>query len=84
MNEREIRAAAETKARELTGLSDRAFLRSLRQKYVKLTEDRESPGGVETKKAWVATFEDSTHHEGGWIELVLDDDGTVLRVDQSR
>jgi len=84
MNEEEIKRIAETRAKELAKISDKAYLRSLGQRYVKVTEDRAKPGKVELKKAWVARFTDDTRYEGAWVELVLDEQGNVLRIEQSR
>ena len=84
MSEEEIRKIARDKVKEYVKLSDRAYLRSLRRKYVKLIENRGRPGKVELKKAWVARFVDDARYEGAWVELVLDDKGNVLRVEQSR
>jgi hydroxypyruvate isomerase len=83
VNENEIRGHAE-KAMSEYGLSDKAYLESIGQRYVKLVGDRHEPGKVETKKAWVARFIDDALYKGAWVELVLDDEGTVLRVDRSR
>lgn len=84
MDEEEIRKTAEDKVKEYVKLSDRAYLRSLERKYVKLIENRERPGKVDLKKAWVARFADDARYEGAWVELVLDEEGNVLRVEQSR
>lgn len=84
MSEEEIRRIAETKAKELAKISDKAYLRSLSQKYVKITKDRGKPGKVELTKAWVARFVDDSKYEGAWVELVLDEHGNVLRIEQSR
>lgn len=84
MSEEKIRKMAEDKVREYVKISDRAYLRSLRQEYVKLVENRGKPSKVELKKAWVARFADDARYEGAWVELVLDEKGNVLRVEQSR
>jgi hypothetical protein len=84
MKEEEIRRAAEERAREQVTLSDKAYLKSFGQKYVKLIADRGKAGEVELRKAWVARFVDDERYRGAWVEIVLDDDGQVLRVNQSR
>jgi hypothetical protein len=84
VDEEKIRKVAEDKVREYVKLSDGAYLRSLGRKYVKLIEDRGRPGEVELRKAWVARFVDDARYEGAWVELALDEDGNVLRVEQSR
>jgi hypothetical protein len=83
VDEKEIRKHAIEAMRE-HGLSDGAYLSSFREKFVKLVEDRRKPGKVEVRKAWVARFNDDAYYKGAWLEIVLDEDGTVLRVDQSR
>ena len=84
MEEETIKKIAEEKAKEYVRLSDKAYLQSFGQKFVKLIEDRRREGKVEMKKAWVARFVDNERYEGAWVEIVLDDNGKVLRVNQSR
>lgn len=84
MSEERVRKIAEEKIREYVKLSDKAYLQSLGQKYVRLAEKRGRPGKIELKKAWVARFVDNARYEGAWVELVLDEEGNVLRIDQSR
>lgn len=84
MSEAKIREIAKTKIREFHKLSDAAYMESMKQKYVKVTEDRARPGAVRIKKAWVIRFIDNQPHDGAWIEIVIDDDGNVLRVDKCR
>lgn len=84
MNEETIKRIAEEKVKEYVRLSEKAYLKSFGQKFVKLIEDRGRAGSVEIKKAWVARFVDDERYEGAWVEIVLDDDGKVLRVNQSR
>lgn len=84
MSKEEIRKIAEEKVKEFVKVSERAYLRSLGQKYVKLVGNRGKAGKVELKKAWVARFVDDARYEGAWVELVIDEKGNVLRVDQSR
>ena len=84
MEEETIKKIAEEKAKEYVRLSDKAYLQSFGQKFVKLIEDRRREGKVEMKKAWVARFVDNERYEEAWVEIVLDDNGKVLRVNQSR
>ena len=84
MNVEAIRKIAEKKIREKVKLTDKSYLESLNQRYVKVIEDRGKPGKVELKKAWVARFIDNGRYEGAWVELVLDEQGKVIRIDQSR
>ena len=84
MSEEGIRKIAEEKVKEYVKISERAYLRSFGQKYVKLIENRGKPGKFKLKKAWVARFVDDARYEGAWVELVLDEKGNVLRVEQSR
>ena len=84
MSEEKIQEIAKSKIREYEKISDEAYIESMKQKYVKITEDRARPGEVKTKKAWVVRFIDNKRYNGAWLEIVLDDDGKVLRVDKSR
>jgi hypothetical protein len=84
MSEEKVREMAEEKVKNYVKLSDRAYLKSFGQKYVKIADNREKPSKVEIKKAWVARFVDDALYEGAWVELILDDNGNVLRVEQSR
>jgi len=84
MDEETIKKIAEEKVREHVRLSDKAYLRSFGQKFIKLIKDRGKAGEVELKKAWVARFIDDSKYKGSWVEIVLDDDGKVLRINQSR
>ena len=59
MNVEAIRKIAEKKIREKVKLTDKSYLESLNQRYVKVIEDRGKPGKVELKKAWVARFIDN-------------------------
>lgn len=84
MSEQKILEIAKSKIRDYETVSNEAYIESARQKYVKITEDRAKPGEVKTKKAWVVRFIDNKRYDGAWLEIVLDDDGKVLRVDKSR
>ena len=84
MSEEKIREIAKSKVLEYERLSDEAYIESAKQKYVRTIADRSRPGEVKTKKAWVVRFVDDKRYEGAWIEIVLDDEGRVLRVDKSR
>jgi hypothetical protein len=73
-----------SKIEEYEKLSDKAYIESIQQKYVKHLKDRVNPGKPIIKKAWVVRFIDENKYPGAWIELVMDDNGEVLRVDRSR
>ena len=84
MDKEEIRKIAEEKIKEYVRLTDKAYLHSTDLKYVKLIENREKPGDVKLKKAWVARFIDDGKYKNAWVELVLDENGEILKFDQSR
>lgn len=84
MDKEEIRKIAEEKINEYVKLTDKAYLDSTNLKYVKLIDNREKPGDVELKKAWVARFIDDGRYKDAWAELVLDENGEFLKFDQSR
>jgi len=84
MNKEEIRKIAEEKINEYVKLTDKAILHSADLKFVKLIENREKPGDVKLKKAWVVRFNDDGKYKDAWAELVLDEDGEILKFDQSR
>lgn len=84
MDKEEIRKIAEEKINEYVRLTDKAYLRSTDLKYVKLIDNRGKPGDVKLKKAWVVRFIDDGKYKDAWVELVLDENGEILKFDQSR
>lgn len=84
MENEEIRKIAREKVNEYTTLTDKAQVSSIDLKYVKLIDNREKPDDVTIKKAWVVRFVDDGKYKDFWIELALDDNGEILKVEQSR
>ena len=84
MEKEEIRKIAEERISEYAKLTDKAYLRSIDLKYIKSIENREKPGEVKINKAWVVRFIDDGKYKDAWIELMLDENGEILKVDQSR
>jgi hypothetical protein len=66
MDKEEIRKIAEEKINEYVRLTDKAYLRSTDLKYVKLIDNREKPGDVKLKKAWVVRFIDDGKYKDAW------------------
>ena len=84
MDKKEIKKLAKEKIKKYVKLTDKAYLRSTDLKYVKIIENREKPGEVKLKKAWVVRFIDDGKYKDAWVELVLDENGEILKFDQSR
>ncbi len=84
MNRSEIRDIAKEMIAEYVTLTDKAYLVSLTQKHIKITQDRKTPGAVELQKAWIARFIDDGLYKDAWIELALDEQGKFLRITRSR
>lgn len=84
MSEDKIRRIAMSRVRDYEKISNEAYVESIKQKYIKHMEDRTRPGKSTTKKAWVVRFIDDKKYPGAWIDVVLNDDGEVLRIDKSR
>ena len=84
MERDEVRRVAQEKVGNYAKLSKAAYIETMEKKLVKVTENRALPGKVEIVKAWVVRFIDCQPYEGAWVDLVISEDGEVIRVDRSR
>ena len=84
MKKEKIKKIAERTAREHVKLTDQAYIHSLNIKYVKIVKKLEKPSKIEIKKAWVAKLVDNGLYKDAWVEITLDEEGNLLKIDQSR